>query len=137
MRSGVKRLGGNTLSSRLLALSAVALMGVALAQKPSMLLLSVTPRGMAATLVRLLLGLPLAAGARVCVPGIIGGPCSSRRSGRRTLVAFALVLVVLITTHRVLGNRVFATVRLGDLIAHRAHLTQLVAFTLLWLTLLR
>jgi len=36
-----------------------------------------------------------------------------------------------------LGSRAFSGLRLGDLVMYRAFLTQVLAFALLWLTLLK
>ncbi len=137
MRSSANRLWVHILSGKLLVLLAVVLMGVAIAEKPSMLLLTAAPRGMAATSARLFLGLLIALSVKACVPGIIRRPHVLHRGRWKTLVAFVLMLILLALAYRVLGSRAFSTLRLSDLVAHRAYLTQSIAFTVLWLALLR
>ena len=123
------RTSGAYIRGKLLFLLAVTLMGVAVAQKPSMLLLCIAPKGLAATAVRLFMGLLTAMAVRACVPGM------ARRShallgGRwSTLVAFALMLVLLGFVYGMVGNRSFSALRLSDLIMYRAYVTQSVAFS--------
>jgi hypothetical protein len=125
------------LSGKLLSLLAVVLMAVAVTQKPSMLLLSVTPRGMAATALRLFMGLLAAVVIKACVPGMARRSHALLGSRWNTLIAFALMLILLTLVYRVLGPRAFTTLRLGDLVMHKAYLTQVIAFMVLWLAMLR
>jgi hypothetical protein len=136
MKSTVRTFGAY-ISGKLLFLLAVVLMGVAVAQKPSMLLLCITPKSMAATTIRLFMGLLTAMVISACVPsmarrshGLLGGRGN-------TLIAFTLMLILLALVYRVMGPRAFATLRLSDLVMHRAYLTQSLAFTVLWLAMLR
>ena len=68
---------------------------------------------------------------------------STRRAGRLILarpwnLAPALVmLVTLILMYTILGDRAFSGLRLGDLVMHRAFLTQILAFAVLWLAAMR
>ncbi len=128
---------GGYISGKLLFLLAVVLMGVAVAQKPSMLVLCITPKGVAATAVRLFMALLTAMVIRSCVPGMARRSHALLRGRWKPLVAFALVLVLLALVYRVLGPRAFTTLRLGDLVMHRAYLTQVIAFSVLWLAILR
>jgi hypothetical protein len=128
---------GVRISGKLLFLLAAILMGVAVAQKPSILLLCITPKGMAATALRLFMGLLAAVAIRACIPGV-ARRSHSLQSGRwNTLIAFALMLVLLALVHRVMGPRAFTSLRLDDLVMHKAYLTQSLAFTVLWLAMLR
>jgi len=123
------------LTSKILLVLAAALLILAIAQKPSTLLLLLTPTAMVATALRLLMGLLAAACIRTFVP--------LRRSrtllpgGWRICLAFALTIGLLVLIHSVLGNHAFGKLRMGDLVMHKAYITQLIAFTLLWLGLLR
>jgi hypothetical protein len=125
------------LSGKLLLLLAAVLMGIAVAQKPSMLLLCITPKGMAATALRLFMGLLAAMVIKVCVPSMARRSHALLGNRWNTLIAFALMLILLTLVYRVLGPRAFTTLRLGDLVMHKAYLTQSVAFTVLWLAMLR
>jgi hypothetical protein len=137
LRPTTKTLSLRTLSGKLLLLLAVVLMAVAVTQKPSMLLLSVTPKGMAATALRLFTGLLAAVVIKACVPGMARRSHALLGSRWNTLVAFALMLILLALMCSVLGSRAFSTLRLGDLVMHRAYVTQVVAFSVLWLAMLR
>jgi hypothetical protein len=128
---------GVRINGKLLVLLAMALMGAAMAQKPSMLLLCITPKGMAATALRLFMGLLAAVVIKACVPGMARWSHALLGSRWNTLIAFALMLILLTLVYRVLGSRAFTTLRLGDLVMHKAYLTQSVAFTVLWLAMLR
>jgi hypothetical protein len=137
LRPTAKTLGLRTLSGKLLFLLAVVLMAVAVTQKPSMLLLCITPKGMAATALRLFMGLLAAVVIKACIPGMARRSHALLGSRWNTLVAFALMLILLALMCSVLGSRAFSTLRLGDLVMHRAYVTQSLAFTVLWLATLR
>jgi len=55
----------------------------------------------------------------------------------RTLVAFALTLGLLALLYNVFASLPFTKLRIGDLVMHKAYATQVIAFTLLWLALLK
>ena len=67
-RKGRNILGMHWLVGKILLLSAVVLMVIAVMQKPSMLLLFLMPTAIAATAVRLFMGLLVAAAIKACVP---------------------------------------------------------------------
>ena len=129
--------GIRILGSKILLLGAVVLMVVAVGQKPSMLPLLLTPKGMAATAIRLFTGLLTAVCIRACFPGMARRPYVLRPGGWRTLASFVLMAALLAAMYSVLGSRAFSGLRLGDLMMHRAFLTQVLAFALLWLSLLK
>jgi hypothetical protein len=125
------------LVNKILLLLAAALMAVAVTQKPSMLLLLLTPTAMVATAILLFMGLLAAACIRTCVPSPIGRPYALLPGGWRTFAAFVLTLGLLALLYNVFGSQPFGKLRMGDLVMHKAYVTQLVAFALLWLALLR
>jgi hypothetical protein len=129
--------GIRILGSKILLLGAVVLMVVAVGQKPSMLLLLLTPKGMAATAIRLFMGLLAAVCIRAYLPGTARRPNALQPGGWRTLASFVLMAALLAAMYTVLGSRAFSGLRLGDLLMHRAFLTQVLAFALLWLRLLK
>jgi hypothetical protein len=129
--------GMRILGNKILLLGAAVLMVVAAVQKPSMLLLLLTPKGMASTAIRLFVGLLAAVGIRACLPGMARRPYAPHPGGWRTLASFVLMAALLAAMHATLGDRTFSGLRLVDLVMHRAFLTQSIAFTVLWLVALR
>lgn len=136
-RSTAKTPGLRVVSGKLFLLLAVVLIGIAVAQKPSMLLSCITPKGIAATALRLFMGLLTALVIDACVPGMARRSHALLRGRWKPLVAFALMLVLLSLVHGMLGSRAFSTLQLSDLAMHRAYLTQSIAFSMLWLAILR
>lgn len=136
-RSTARILSLRLVSGKLLLLLAIALMGMAVAQKPSMLLLCITPKGMAATTLRLFMGLLIAVCVRSSVLSMLRGPYALRRRRWKSHIAFALMFILLAFAYEVLGSQAFTTLRLSDLVAHKAYVMQSVAFAVLWLVFLK
>jgi len=122
---------------KLMLLGAAALLVVGLLQRPTTVLVLLTPKGMAAMTVRVFMGFLLACTVRASLRQ------STWRAGRSilarpwNLVPALLMLVTLILMYAILGDRAFSGLRLGDLVMHRAFLTQIVAFAVLWLAAMR
>ena len=134
MRSIVKML---VPKRTLILLVAGSLIVISILQRPSTMLGLLTPKGMAAMTVRVFVGFLLACTVRASLRQ------STWRAGRSILArpwnlapAF-LMLVTLILMYTILGDRAFTGLRLGDLVMHRAFLTQIVAFAILWIATLR
>lgn len=122
---------------KLLLLAAIMLMAITVYQKPSTLLLLALPKVMAATTVRLLFGLLAALGIRACLGHSVWKSNMFNFSRLKNLLLLALMIALLVFMYKLLGSRAFSGLRVGDLLMHRAFITQLVAFTALWLSLLR
>ena len=121
----------------LILLVAGSLIVISVLQRPSTMLGLLTPKGMAAMTVRVFVGFLLACTVRASLRQ------PTWRSGRSilarpwNLVPALLMLVTLILMYAILGDRAFSGLRLGDLVMHRAFLTQIVAFAVLWLAAMR
>ena len=122
---------------KLMLLGAAVLLVIGLLQRPTTLLGLVTPKGMAAMTVRVFMGFLLACTVRASLRQ------STWRAGRSILArpwnlapAF-LMLVTLILMYTILGDRAFSGLRLGELVMHRAFLTQILAFAGLWFAMLK
>ena len=137
MKTTANTPGVRILGNKILLLGAAVLMVVAAVQKPSMLLLLLTPKGMAATAIRLFVGLLAAVGIRACLPDLVRRPYAPHQGRWRTFASFVLMIALLAAMYSVLGSRAFSALRLGDLVMHRAYVTQVLAFAALWLTLLK
>ncbi len=125
------------LAGKVLLLLTGVLMVVAVVQKPSMLLLFFIPTAMAATAVRLLLGLLLAAAIKTCVSNVTPRSRTLLSGRLRILLALALTIALLALLCNIFGSAPFRKLGADDVVMHKAYVTQLVAFTLLWLALLR
>ena len=134
MRSIVKML---VPKRTLILLVAGSLIVISILQRPSTMLGLLTPKGMAAMTVRVFVGFLLACTVRASLRQ------STWRAGRSilarpwNLVPAFLMLVTLILMYTILGDRAFTGLRLGDLVMHRAFLTQILAFAVLWFATLR
>lgn len=122
---------------KLLLLVAAVLILVSIVQKPSILLLCFMPTAMAATAVRLLLGLLAAVAIRACTPSLMGRSRALFPGGWRTFMALALTIALLALLYNIFGNGPFRKLGAAKVVGHKAYVTQLVALTLLWLALLR
>jgi hypothetical protein len=122
---------------KLMLLAAGALLAVAFLQRPSMLLGLLTPKGMAATTVRIFAGFLLACLVQASFrqPGWQARRFVATRS--RNLAPLALMLTLLAFMYVILGGRAFGGLRLDDLVMRRACFTQVLALALLWLRLLK
>jgi hypothetical protein len=118
---------------KILLVSAVALVLLAIMQKPTIVVLLLTPTGVGATVVRLFLGLLAAVGIRSFLSGMLRGSRRRTRVSWKTIVAFGAMIALLVLVYAMLGSGAFTGLRPGGLVANRAYVTQLVAFTLLWL----
>ncbi len=125
------------LGRKILVVSAAALFVLSIAQKPSMVLLFVMPTAMVAMAVRLVLGLLVAVAIKTCVPNLTRRSRTLLPGGWRTLLALALTIALLALLYNVFGNATFRKLGADDVVAHKACVTQLAAFTLLWLALLK
>ena len=122
---------------KLLLLVAAVLIVVSIVQKPSILLLCFMPTAMAATAVRLLLGLLAAIAIKACTPSLTWRSRAFLPGGWRTLVAFGLTLGLFALLYNVFGSAPFRKLGAADVVGHKAYVTELVALIFLWLALLR
>ena len=123
------------LLGKLLLLVAVALMVVSIVQRPSILLLCFMPTAMAATAVRLLLGLLAAIAIKACTSSLARRSRALLPGGWRTLVAFGLILGLSALLYNIFGSAPFRKLGAADVVGHKAYVTQFVALTFLWLAL--
>jgi len=122
---------------KLMLLGAAALLVIGLLQRPTTLLGLVTPKGMAAMTVRVFIGFLLACLAGTLVqqsPWRIGRSVGARS---RNLMSLLLMVALLTLMYTIAGGRAFGGLRLSDLVLHRAFLTQVLAFAVMWLAVLR
>ena len=122
---------------KLMLLGAAVLLIIGLLQRPTTLLGLVTPKGMAAMTVRVFVGFLVA-----CLAGTMvhQSPWKIRRSfgaRSRNLESLLLMIALLVLMYTIAGGRAFGGLRLNDLVLHRAFLTQVLAFAVMWLAVLR
>jgi len=121
----------------LILLVAGSLIVISVLQRPSTVLGLLTPKGMAAMTVRVFVGFLLACTVRASLRQPTWRAGRSILARPWNLVPALLMLVTLILMYAILGDRAFSGLRLGDLVMHRAFLTQIVAFAVLWLAAMR
>jgi hypothetical protein len=122
---------------KLMFLAAGVLLAVGLLQRPRTLLGLLTPKGMAAMTVRVFVGFLLACLVWTLVQQSAWKIRRSIGARSRNLVSLLLMVALLALMYTVLGSRAFGGLRLSDLVMHRAFLTQILAFAVMWLALLR
>jgi len=122
---------------KLMLLGAAALLVIGLLQRPTTLLGLVTPKGMAAMTVRVFIGFLVAGMAGTLMQQSAWKIRRSVGARSRNLVSLLLMVTLLVLMYTIAGGRAFGGLRLNDLILHRAFLTQVSAFAVMWLAVLR
>ena len=122
---------------KLTLLGAGVLLVIGLLQRPTTLLGLVTPKGMAAMTIRIFIGLLMAVMAGTLVQQSAWKTRRSIGARSRNLVSLLLMVALLVLMYTIAGGRAFGGLRLSDLVLHRACLTQVLAFAVMWLAVLR